>query len=715
MTSDSHSNPMNLPLALVCLSAFLAPILGGNVSVDAMILDESMMGSVLTQGLPPLLAHALISLPLILAIAIHLLTRKVVQIPFGRLVLPLLVLAVLSIGSIAVSSFRSYTLPATAEWLIYLVAILTAVAVSGRKGGPVAVLAAFVSGCAIVAALGVIEYGQMRPVDPSWRVFSTWVNPNALAGMLLPAVFVGCGLALRAKRHVALALWALSLMILLALMFTQSTAGLLSLAVGVVAFALASLVWIGARSGWKPALAPLLLAGLALSLVTLSARSAPSSAEPGGSGLMQRVSDSSGRQAQSFGFRLLLWKSSVALIASQPVGYGMGTFRAVSSAPGIVPPTHMAHNSLLQIGVEIGALGLLALLALFVRWCIDVWRGARRLAGENLSLRIGVWAGVFALATHSLFDSDLHVFGTGFSFFLLMGVGLAMAADGITPEQMGAGLRRICAGLAAATWLVLIWQAASEASKWTAYTLASEGEVVGARNAAKSAQELTPGDGEASYLLALYTPQSQERLHLLERAAELTPTPKHLRALAREQLAAKNPSGAITSLKRSLKWDPNNLLALKQLLELYQSQGNREEALATAQSMIEVESKPYFTVRALPQLVPTETYAARMFLAQEAPTWKQKIDLLKPALEGYKSYLALTVPEAKRANEADPPVRIGGMTPEEVAEVLSDAETCAQLLAAAYREFGDPELAGEALDVAGEFASSRAGFLSNPK
>ncbi len=115
MTSDSHSNPMNLPLALVCLSAFLAPILGGNVSVDAMILDGSMMGSVLTQGLPPLLAHALISLPLILAIAIHLLTRKVVQIPFGRLVLPLLVLAVLSIGSIAVSSFRSYTLPATAE------------------------------------------------------------------------------------------------------------------------------------------------------------------------------------------------------------------------------------------------------------------------------------------------------------------------------------------------------------------------------------------------------------------------------------------------------------------------------------------------------------------------------------------------------------------------------------------------------------------------
>ncbi|KXK17794.1 MAG: hypothetical protein UZ18_ATM001001006, partial [Armatimonadetes bacterium OLB18] len=63
----------------------------------------------------------------------------------------------------------------------------------------------------------------------------------------------------------------------------------------------------------------------------------------------------------------------------------------------------------------------------------------------------------------------------------------------------------------------------------------------------------------------------------------------------------------------------------------------------------------------------------------------------------------------------DPPVRIGGMTPEEVAEVLSDAATCAQLLAAAYREFGDPELAGGALEAAGEFASSRAGFLSNSK
>lgn len=715
MTSESHSNPMNVPLALVCLSAFLAPILGGNVSVDAMILDGPVMGSILTQGLPPLLSHALISLPLVLAISIHLLRRKVVQIPFGRLVLPLLVLAVLAIGSIAVSSFRSYTLPATAEWLLYIIAFLTAVAVSGRKGGPVAVLAAFVFGCAVIASLGVVEYGQMRPVDPSWRIFSTWVNPNALAGMLLPGVFVGCGLALRAKRHFAIALWALTLLILLALAFTQSTAGLLSLAVGVATFSMVALLWIGARSGWRSALAPLLVAALALSLVTLSARTAHSSTDPGASGLMGRVSDASGRQAQSFGFRLLLWKTSAALIASQPIGYGMGTFRAVSSAPGIVPPTHMAHNSLLQVGVEIGALGLLALLGLFIRWCVDVCRGARRLGGENLSLRIGVLAGVVALAAHSLFDSDLHVFGTGFSFFLLMGVGLAMAADGITPEQMGVGLRRIGAGIAAAVWLVLVWQAASEASKWTAYTLASEGDFTGAREAAKSAQELTPADGEANYLLALYTPQGKERLQLLERAAKLTPSPRHLRALAREQLAGQDPSGAITSLKRSLKWDPNNLLALKQLLELHQSQGNREEARAVAQSMIEIESKPYFTVRALPQLVPTETYVARMFLAQEAPTWKQKIELLKPALEGYKSYLALTVPEAKKAIEADPPVRIGGMTPEEVAEALSDAETCAQLLAAAYREFGDEALAGEALEVAGEFASSRAGFLSNPR
>src|SRR6185436_8012513 len=105
---------------------------------------------------------------------------------------------------------------------------------------------------------------------------------------------------------------------------------------------------------------------------------------------------------------------------------------------------------------------------------------------------------------------------------------------------------------------------------------------------------------------------------------------------SREQRAAGNAGGASRSLSKALVRDPNNLLTLKALLELNLDLKNEEESLRVARRLVDVEKTTYFKTRALPELVPTETYFARKVLADHALTPKQKIELLEPAVEGLR-------------------------------------------------------------------------------
>src|SRR5204862_536544 len=57
---------------------------------------------------------------------------------------------------------------------------------------------------------------------------------------------------------------------------------------------------------------------------------------------------SADQNEQSSGFRFLLWKGAAKLIKSNPIGYGIGTYRYESARPGYTTETQLAHNTFLQ-------------------------------------------------------------------------------------------------------------------------------------------------------------------------------------------------------------------------------------------------------------------------------------------------------------------------------------------------------------------------------
>jgi O-antigen ligase len=79
--------------------------------------------------------------------------------------------------------------------------------------------------------------------------------------------------------------------------------------------------------------------------------------------------------------RTLVWRRDIGLAISRPIGYGMGTASAVD---GLLSGGHYktAHNSLVQVFVELGVLGLFLYLTAYYR----AWRGLAAVRAVHRSL-----------------------------------------------------------------------------------------------------------------------------------------------------------------------------------------------------------------------------------------------------------------------------------------------------------------------------------------
>jgi tetratricopeptide (TPR) repeat protein len=315
-------------------------------------------------------------------------------------------------------------------------------------------------------------------------------------------------------------------------------------------------------------------------------------------------------------------------------------------------------------------------------------------------LKIGVVSAIVAALAHNVVDSDLYYFGTGLALFMLFGVGLQLNADGVTPESIQKTPRWSALALSLLISIGLFYFGAVEVTKAHVRAHLSRREFEDARAGTQSLSSIASGDGEARYLAGLLSASPQERLQNFQAAAEAAPTTKYLRALAREQQAAGNTGAASASFAKALERDPNNLLALKALLELNISLKNEEEIERVAKRLVDVEKTTYFKTRALPELVPTETYFARKVLADHALTPKQKIELLEPAVEGLREYAVKTVPNVVRMAEAGLP-EFAGESVQSAGEKLDLGTQTASSFLKAGQVVGDKTLiakAGEALE-----------------
>ncbi len=695
-----------IPLAA---ALFLAPIIGGQIYVDAMKLEPgASVLSLVMKGAPetPWLSHAYLGIFVVAAAVWMAFSQKVIAIPKIPMAAMMILLGGCLVASISGSSFKLVSFASIAEWLIYLVAFFVAAAVSGRGKGSQLLIGAVVAGCAIVSLMGIIEYGQMRRIDPTWRIFASWVNSNALAGMLLIGLMLGLGLTVLNKRLNSFMFGLATALIGVAIVLTQSRGAIIyALPVGLVFFIVASVLVGG--SAVSRALRVAKVSAVLVAVVVLMAafaisakKSTDGSSAPTALARVSTQADHAREQSSSF--RIMLWKSTLELMQQNPGGYGLGTFRYEGSRPGLVVPTQFAHQSFLQLGAEASPATPAILLCAGLAWLFYMFRGIRKTPFELSAIRIAIVAAVVTSVVHNLFDSDLYHFGIGLTFFALLGIGLSAAADGVSPEFLPTPIRISFPIGAVALVCALIFAGSSKVHLSKGLAAIEEGDVSKAQD--QFDWSINTGiDGEASYLKSRIVQDPAERLDLLKQAVSLNPSPKFYRALAREQVSSGNRIGAKDAFGLALKRDPNSLQTLSQLLELYVVSNDLASAKETAERMVAVEQSPSFTIRAISEVVPVQSFEARIYLASLESDKHKVVNLLKPAVEGFIEYVRNTLPRVVQNASADAGGAFAGETVRSAQKAIDAGRLATQKLTNAYRALGDRKGLSEAKEALGQF------------
>ena len=660
-------NKLDVPLILIAIAAFLAPLIGGQVAVDSMALapgSDPILSAFVGASETPTLSHAILALLCTSALVVMLLRRKVLQVPNNTVSGLLIILLSLIVSTIGVSSFRYVSIPAGIEWVTYGICFYAVVAAGGRQRGPTVLLSAIFGGCVLLSLLGIREYGDMKAIDPTWRIFPQWVGPNAMAAVLVVGYYLGLGLAINEKRSVSLAISLGCVVIGMALFLTQSKGSLLSFAVGLFAFGLLLLIWMPKKELLRAVgitggtLAAVIVLAAAITLQPKGNHSTAGSAalSPGA-----RLVDTGTSADQSVGFRKLLWASAIKLTKTNPMGSGIGTFQFESARPGLTTQTHFAHESYLQLAAEASILAPLLLVAALLCWARLVFRGGSKLQSPQNVLRASVFASVLAIAGHSLIDSDFSYYGIGLIVFILLGVGLLLSSDAVAPEFLPAVFRRSAAGGTALLTVLLLFLGYVEGSRALVRGNIASKAPNDAISSLDSLRSTAPWDAEVWYLSAESTRDPAQQLEYAKKTVDLGPSTRNLRMLARLEAMQGHTSDALGSLERARELDPNNLQTLTTLAMIQTQIGEDDKAKLTWKKLVHVEDSGYFKVRSLPELIATDTYYARIVLAASASDPKEKIALLQPAVDGYKQYVRLTIPNVVRfAHNVDGPLSYGG-------------------------------------------------------
>ncbi len=680
---------IKLDLLLLLLALFAAAVIGGHFSFMAQ--PGAGFGNALLGGSEsPLTTRLILGLLICGGLAYNLLSNRAVTIPRQSVGL-MLPLAVLIIGfAVAGSEFKVASFDAWLHWVVYACVFFLAVACVGRRHGPKMALTAIVIGAALISLIGIRDYLEIFRVEPTYRIFSRWHQPNALAGLLCAALPLSLALIVQVARKQEKLLYGVgAVLIAFGLVLTQSKGGYLAAGVGVLGM-------LGAMTAWKggkkvlTALVPLAVAAL----MGFALTKAPAGE---GAGALARVGGQAAEATQSQAFRINLWKSAAELVQKKPLGWGPGTFGEESARPGLVMPTETAHQAYLQLAFEGGIISLLLVLGMAVFWVIEIFRGARKLSTDQNVLRAGTFGCLLAVGAHGLVESSFAYIGIGIILFAVLGIGLNLSTDGSRPELMPKGFRfGLVLLLCAIPLLLLSLSSSSEMARSNLITAVVNSDQAALETSLKQAE--SSRDGELIYLSSRYTRDPARQKTALLRAVTNAPSIKHHRALAAVHAAEGQPGQTVSVLEQGLVRDPNNLAALEMLYLAQEELGDQEKAIETARRLVAVEQTPYFQVRALAEFVPVQTFKARLWLASLG---LDRTENLSKAVEGLLDFRRTTVPQVILYASQD--LAYSGIDRDEAVEILNQGLSAAELLIST--EGADPSLGSAAVN---EFSDALA-------
>ena len=259
----------------------------------------------------------------------------------------------------------------------------------------------------------------------------TWVNRNHFAGfieMMLPLCLGATLSQARWRENISWRHWfasdrvhrhfvlLLALMVMaLALLFSKSRAGITGAAVGLGVFF--ALQRSGIRGSWPTIWGTL---GVLAFLVLFLGR------QMGFAPIIERF-----LQLNPDASRLDFWKDSLAIIAQHPWGIGPMSLPSVFRVYDVSAQLHehtvyQLHNDVLQILVDTGWVGFLAIVGGFTYFMVTRLRRLRRMDvnhnPQRFFLASGALGGLSALAFHSFFDFNLQIPANCLYFVTLMAI-----------------------------------------------------------------------------------------------------------------------------------------------------------------------------------------------------------------------------------------------------------------------------------------------------
>ena len=101
--------PAHLTIILVAVSAFLAPLLGGQINVETIPMLDGL--KFINPPEIPFLSHAILALPAVIALCYIVAKRKIIQVPSTTLSILWVGYVGLVVVSLLFSKFRSASVP----------------------------------------------------------------------------------------------------------------------------------------------------------------------------------------------------------------------------------------------------------------------------------------------------------------------------------------------------------------------------------------------------------------------------------------------------------------------------------------------------------------------------------------------------------------------------------------------------------------------------
>jgi len=402
-------------------------------------------------------------------------------------------------------------------------------------------------------------------------------------------------------------------------------------------------------------------------------------------------------QAHSGEFRKHTWTGTVRMAMRNPiVGTGIGSFALAYPRYGDTSFTAHAHNALLQWTAETGFPGaLLALVALgagsayLLHALLRLYARRRgppagdgaaahppRLGDGEVArgpdangsgagippdeapapLLCGMIAALAGSLLHNMFDSDLYVVATLVTFCAVFGLAIALARS-IAPETAErtrtVGREIWAIGIICSAFL-LVRGSQIGLSRWERAEVEaapSGAEAIELARAAKGADGLDPEPRIRLSQLLAPSPEAEMEMVGATRVAPTGMTYYKLGLYYREaalhetdrlKMAALTRS-SVEAFERARMQDPHNLQVLRALGEEQLGagvEGNEPElvrqAKYTYESMVALQTAPFGTVRAMPELIETDFAFAHDGLAEIAMHDNQSADAAREYKEALR-------------------------------------------------------------------------------